>query len=146
MATSKTLNPTNVSISIPALGDAPDASVFSNCIDKEADAINTLNSQIVSLLESVKAITKQSQSSTTITFTFTGNRYTALVFRTDNSSGASGIYALHYKKGGVQGVSVIIGNSTTPTIDSSTGTISVTVNSWSKVVLLGFADDNTAFS
>jgi len=46
MATSKTLNPTNVSISIPALGDAPDASVFSNCIDKEADAINALNSQI----------------------------------------------------------------------------------------------------
>lgn len=47
MATSKTLNPTNVSISIPALGDAPDASVFSNCIDKEADAINALNSQLV---------------------------------------------------------------------------------------------------
>ena len=46
MATSKTLNPTNVSISIPALGDVPDASVFSNCIDKEADAINALNSQL----------------------------------------------------------------------------------------------------
>jgi len=46
MATSKTLTPTNQTISIPALGDAPDASVFSNCIEKEADAINTLNSQI----------------------------------------------------------------------------------------------------
>ena len=46
MATNKTLSPTNVTIAIPAMGDAPDASVFSNCIDKEADAINTLNSQI----------------------------------------------------------------------------------------------------
>lgn len=46
MATNKTLSPTNVTIAIPAMGDQPDASVFSNCIDKEADAINTLNSQI----------------------------------------------------------------------------------------------------
>ena len=47
MATSKTLAPTNVTISIPAMADAPDASVFSNCVDKEADAINALNSKIV---------------------------------------------------------------------------------------------------
>ena len=46
MATSKTLAPTNVTISIPAMADAPDASVFSNCVDKEADAINALNSHI----------------------------------------------------------------------------------------------------
>ena len=44
MATNKTLNPTGVTIAIPAMADKPDASVFSNCIDKEADAINTLNS------------------------------------------------------------------------------------------------------
>ena len=43
MATNKTLNPTGVTIAIPAMADKPDASVFSNCIDKEADAINTLN-------------------------------------------------------------------------------------------------------
>jgi hypothetical protein len=49
MATSKTLTPTNQTISIPALGDAPDASVFSNCIEKEADAINTLNSHFVTI-------------------------------------------------------------------------------------------------
>ena len=47
MATSKTLAPTNVTISIPAMADAPDASVFSNCVDKEADAINALNSHLV---------------------------------------------------------------------------------------------------
>ncbi len=46
MATSKTLTPTNVTISIPEMTDSPDASVFSNCVDKEADAINTLNSKI----------------------------------------------------------------------------------------------------
>ena len=46
MATSKTLTPTNVTISIPAMTDSPDASVFSNCVDKEADAINSLNSKI----------------------------------------------------------------------------------------------------
>ena len=47
MATSKTLAPTNVTISIPEMTDAPNASVLSNCIDKEADAINTLNSHLV---------------------------------------------------------------------------------------------------
>ena len=45
MATSKTLAPTNVTINIPALADQPDASVFSNCIDKEADAINDLTTR-----------------------------------------------------------------------------------------------------
>lgn len=45
MATSKTLAPTNVTISIPAMTDAPDQSVNSNCIDKLGDAVNALNSQ-----------------------------------------------------------------------------------------------------
>jgi len=52
MATSKTLTPTNVTISIPAMTDAPDASVFSNCVDKEADAINSINSNYTSQLKS----------------------------------------------------------------------------------------------
>ena len=43
MATSKTLTPTNVTISIPEMTDQPNASVFSNCVDKEADAINSLS-------------------------------------------------------------------------------------------------------
>lgn len=51
MATSKTLTPTNETIQIPAMTDAPDASVFSNCIDKEADAINALNSKITTATE-----------------------------------------------------------------------------------------------
>lgn len=40
MATSKTLKPTNVTISIPAMTDRPNQSVNSNCIDKLADAVN----------------------------------------------------------------------------------------------------------
>lgn len=47
MATSKTLTPTNVTIQIPAMTDAPDQSVNSNCIDKLGDAVNTLNSQLL---------------------------------------------------------------------------------------------------
>lgn len=43
MATSKTLTPTNVVISIPEFTDQPDQRVNSNCLDKEADAINALN-------------------------------------------------------------------------------------------------------
>ena len=43
MATTKTLKPTNVTISIPAFTDQPDQRVNSNCIDKEADAINSLS-------------------------------------------------------------------------------------------------------
>lgn len=46
MATSKTLTPTNVTISIPAFTDQPDQRVTSNCIDKEADAINVLSRMI----------------------------------------------------------------------------------------------------
>lgn len=49
MATSKLLKPTNVTISIPAFTDQPDQRVNSNCIDKEADAINSLSEQIGTL-------------------------------------------------------------------------------------------------
>ena len=46
MATSKTLTPTNVTIQIPAFADKPDQRANSNCIDKEADAINALSDHI----------------------------------------------------------------------------------------------------
>lgn len=57
MATNKTLNPTGVTIAIPAMADKPDASVFSNCIDKEADAINTLNSNKTQILKETSTLT-----------------------------------------------------------------------------------------
>lgn len=46
MAITKTLRPTNVTISIPDFTDQPDQRVNSNCIDKEADAINTLSEHL----------------------------------------------------------------------------------------------------
>ena len=46
MATSKTLTPTNVTIQIPAFADKPDQRLNSNCLDKEADAINALSDKI----------------------------------------------------------------------------------------------------
>lgn len=49
MATSKTLTPTNVTIQIPEFTDQPDQRVNSNCIDKEADAINALNTAITNI-------------------------------------------------------------------------------------------------
>ena len=49
MATSKTLTPTNVTISIPDFTDRPDQRVTNNCIDKEADAINALNGKITNV-------------------------------------------------------------------------------------------------
>lgn len=54
MATSKTLTPTNVTIQIPAMTDAPDQSVNSNCIDKLGDAVNTLNSQIIDRIKCIR--------------------------------------------------------------------------------------------
>ena len=56
MATSKTLTPTNVTIQIPAFTDQPDQRVNSNCIDKEADAINALNSNITSLSDQIATL------------------------------------------------------------------------------------------
>ena len=53
MATSKTLTPTNVTIQIPDFTERPDQRVNSNCIDKEADAINALNSNFTSLSDQI---------------------------------------------------------------------------------------------
>lgn len=63
MATSKTLTPTNVTIQIPAMTDAPDQSVNSNCIDKLGDAVNTLNSQLF-LMGSTQAISSATDFNT----------------------------------------------------------------------------------
>ena len=60
MATTKTLRPTNVTISIPEFTDQPDQRVNSNCIDKEADAINSLSEQIGTLTPTSVTVTKES--------------------------------------------------------------------------------------
>lgn len=57
MATSKTLTPTNVTIQIPDFTEKPDQRVNSNCIDKEADAINALNTNITSFSQAIDTVT-----------------------------------------------------------------------------------------
>lgn len=71
MATNKTLAPTNETIAIPAMSDKPDASVFSNCIDKTADAINALNSKIATY-PTFKAFQIAANSSITLNISGSG--------------------------------------------------------------------------
>lgn len=88
MASSKTLTPTNVTISIPAMTDVPDASVFSNCVDKEADAINTLNTKTV-LTDSNAFTFASGASSASVTAVVCG-RVVYLKFQATFASLASG--------------------------------------------------------
>ena len=70
MATSKTLSPTGVTIQIPAFTDQPDQRVNSNCIDKEADAINALNDQIATFFSEVQSASQVTQGGGTATIAF----------------------------------------------------------------------------
>ena len=89
MATSKTLAPTNVTISIPAMTDAPNASVISNCLDKEADAINALNSQI-------NGYTTMSNGTNLNTLTTTGNYMVGNIAQMTNAPAACGSSGFFY--------------------------------------------------
>lgn len=46
MATTKTIQPTGTTITIPAMTDKPDASVYSTDIDRITDAVNAENGKI----------------------------------------------------------------------------------------------------
>lgn len=95
--------------------------------------INTLSSQITQGMRSIEK--SATTTAVTLKFTFTGDRYSALVFKTDNQGGSSGIYAINYKKTYGHSVEKIVGSTTMPTIDSD-GSINVDVHSWSKVTVL----------
>ena len=79
MATSKTLAPTNVTISIPAMTDQPNASVLANCADKEADAINALNSQISTITQEYIAFTDSNDHTVNIYFRVWNNVLSVLM-------------------------------------------------------------------
>ena len=80
MATSKTLTPTNVTISIPEFTDQPDQRVNSNCIDKEADAINALNNNFGSTQSYTPTITSDSQGFAVSNISFKYMRIGKLLF------------------------------------------------------------------
>ena len=86
MATSKTLTPTNVTIQIPEFTDQPDQRVNSNCIDKEADAINALNNNIANINTQISIQTKTSISAKTLTTT---GMYFLNAGCTDSASGSA---------------------------------------------------------
>ena len=85
MATSKTLSPTGVTIQIPAFTDQPDQRVNSNCIDKEADAINALNDQIGMKNTSIKS-TSISNTDTITNIDCSSYRYVLVKFSGNDSN------------------------------------------------------------
>ena len=97
MATSKTLTPTNVTIQIPDFTEKPDQRVNSNCIDKEADAINALNTNMTSYV--------------------TGNPTSITLI--PNTSYCSIISSYVYKLGRVVTVGLMIKFTATPPADTA---------------------------
>ena len=121
MATSKTLAPTNVTISIPAMTDAPNASVLANCADKEADAINALNSQIAEFIPT-KRIRTGTVSSFSINFP-SGGQF--IVTSTLNGMNYNCILLINvYSNGTIYIAEIYKGSSVTITSQTNQLTIS----------------------
>lgn len=75
-----------------------------------------------------------------ITFTFTGNRYNAILMIQSNSFSSSGIYGLIFKKDSGSSIKSLVGNESLPTIDNN-GSITFNMVSWSRAVLYTTAGD-----
>ena len=131
MATSKTLAPTNVTISIPAMTDAPNASVISNCLDKEADAINALNSQ------SAKKAEKRLAAGESAAFTFSNYQTAALIFCAAGDTNA----ALYIFSNGYL-APVTTDSNVTVTLSQDYKTITVTNASTSRIYHVGCVSTN----
>ena len=131
MATSKTLAPTNVTISIPAMTDAPNASVLANCADKEADAINALNSQ------SAKKAEKRIAAGESAVFTFSNYQTAALIFcASGNTNATLYIYSNGYM------APVATDTDVTVTLSQDYKTVTVTNASSSRVFHVGCVSSN----
>ena len=86
MATSKTLTPTNVVIQIPDFTEKPDQRVNSNCIDKIADAVNTLNSKITNMDTEDLLANFEGTTSTSVSLSHSASDYRLLLLMVYNSS------------------------------------------------------------
>ena len=127
MATSKTLTPTNVTIQIPAFADKPDQRVNSNCIDKEADAINALSDQIANLFKSGNLGSTSPDNTVTVT-PVTGGAHIIVLARTGANRSVLAVYDYFSTGYAVIGGSVPSGititknaNSHNVTIENGTG-------------------------
>ena len=133
MATSKTLAPTNVTISIPAMADQPDASVFSNCIDKEADAINALNSQI-SKCANVATMPMNGTYGNKANFTFSGLQQGARVGAIVICGSQNGAPDVHYLT--LSGSGSGFSSNSNDTIANWAIEITATQNSWGVATII----------
>lgn len=87
------------------------------------------------LRSSLGPIVKETASTAgSVTFTFTGNRYNAILMIQSNSFPSSGIYGLIFKKDSGSSIKSLVGNESLPTIDNN-GSITINMASWSRAVL-----------
>lgn len=89
----------------------------------------------------IGAIAKETTATDgSVTFTFTGNRYAAILMIQSNFFSGSGIYGLIFKKGAGSSIKSLVGNESLPTIDSN-GSITFNMVSWSKAILYTTSGD-----
>ena len=87
------------------------------------------------LFTNLRAMIKETTTSDgAVTFTCTGDRYTAFLLVQSNYYPEMGIYAIIYKRNSGSSAKSIIGYETLPTIGTD-GSITVNMRSWSKAVL-----------
>lgn len=132
----------NVTLFFPGVQGEVVVQVLSDVYSKsQTDA---LISQSTALMGGMAVLSKStSTAGGTVTFTFTGNRYTALLFITNNG-GTSGIYGISFKANNTKQIAKLVGTAAEPSVDSATGSISVALHSWSTVKLL--SDSPNEFS
>ena len=137
MATTKTLTPTNQTITIAAFsGEKPDQRQIADAETKLADAVNALNSQLI-----LKQYSKsKGNTAGDLTFETSENRYNALIFLVDNNAAVnSAIYSVIYKQNVTNNVARLSGSGNSVTVEFSTGKITVSCGAWSTVVVLSTA-------
>lgn len=101
----------------------------------ESDA-TTVASAISMLTRNILILKKETTTSGgNATFTFSGDRYTALLMITDNQYAKIGIYAIAFKKNNTPRVNCLVGSETLPTVDAN-GSITISLSVWSSCVLI----------
>ena len=135
MATSKTLTPTNVTIQIPEFTDQPDQRVNSNCLDKEADAINALNTQITLCTKQVYSNYSATAKTHTITLSEDVGMLLYVFYWGGSNNTNTGMYMIPVMTGTTTNAVAIIKAASNVTITVSGRTITVDVaNQWTSVV------------
>lgn len=108
-----------------------------NSISDTNQAISTLNSNIANFSLFKQNSKSINSSAGTVTFSTAADRYTALVFVVDNdTAGKSGLYLVIYKYQVANVVVKLGGSGDVVTVDRNSGTISVSLSTWSSAYVL----------